>query len=556
MSTELPESNPLSSLTDFAAQSVYECRTLHNCKRSRTPMPTRLLEIFTIDGKYKLKVVESRQTGLIAPYVALSHCWGKTRQATTTASNLEEMKSNIPWSELSQNFRDAIATTHLLGYQYLWIDGLCILQGDKVDFEIESGRMSTVFANCDLMLSGDRARDGDAGLFTNANLSTKSWEPLVSKETQHGIRARYQKLHKISGTELGMYFNDFEEDRVYPLNRRAWCLQERLMASRILHFGVDELHWECMDERHCQCKVFGRHGKQFRTWKMEFEQLQSISCSVEQKCDLWQNICSQYSERLLTNWGDRLPAISGLVKHFIIDGSAQTKSSRPSGVSRDQLSLFTEVNLGDYLAGLWSKALMKGICWHADYRPGRRISPYVAPSWSWASVEGKVYWDVQPATQIEIRNATCTRSGLDDTGSVCDGLLDLTAQMISLKMFIANVRRPDGQWISCEHITGCDPVTGQDSYMGAYRPDTKSTVSCDYDFVSYDKSGISETDMRLIEKDVYGILLSASLVLCLEPCAKDNTFSRIGIIGSELDERILEKTRFFKNAQRKHIHIV
>lgn len=519
-------------------------------------MPTRLLEIFTVDGKYKMRVVEPRQKGLIAPYVTLSHCWGKTRQATTTASNLEEMKRDIPWSELSQNFRDAIAAAHLLGYQYLWIDGLCILQGDKADFEIESSRMSTVFANCDLMLSGDRARDGDAGLFTSTDLNTKSWEPVVSKETRYGIRARYQKLHKISSTELGMYFNDFEEDRVYPLNRRAWCLQERLMASRILHFGVDELHWECMGERHCQCKVFGRHGKQFRTWKMEFERLQSMKCSVEQKCDLWQNICSQYSERLLTNSNDRLPAISGLVKHFLPVGSAQAISSRPSDVSKDQLKLFAEVDLGNYLAGLWSKVLMKGLCWHADYRPGRRISPYVAPSWSWASVEGKVYWDAQEATQIEIHNATCTRNGLDDTGSVCDGLLELTAKIIPLKMFIANVQRPDGQWISCEHLTGHDPVTRQDTYMGAYRPDTKSTIPCDHEFVSYDKSDISKADTRLIEKEVYGILLSASLVLCLEPCAHDNTFSRIGIIGSEVDENILDKTRFFENAQRRRTRIV
>jgi hypothetical protein len=30
-----------------------------------------------------------------------------------------------------------------------------------------------------------------------------------------------------------------------PLNKRAWVLQERIMAQRILHFGKNQLFWEC-----------------------------------------------------------------------------------------------------------------------------------------------------------------------------------------------------------------------------------------------------------------------------------------------------------------------
>lgn len=32
-----------------------------------------------------------------------------------------------------------------------------------------------------------------------------------------------------------------------PLNQRAWVLQERLLAPRVLHFGPEQLTWECKE---------------------------------------------------------------------------------------------------------------------------------------------------------------------------------------------------------------------------------------------------------------------------------------------------------------------
>lgn len=35
-----------------------------------------------------------------------------------------------------------------------------------------------------------------------------------------------------------------------PLSGRGWLLQERLLASRTLHFGCEQLFWECRECRH------------------------------------------------------------------------------------------------------------------------------------------------------------------------------------------------------------------------------------------------------------------------------------------------------------------
>lgn len=76
----------------------------------------RLLKIRISARTYAINFVEG---AACEPYVTLSHCWGKMPAATTTVSTLEDRIRGIPWSMLTQTFKDAIALTEQLGYQYL-----------------------------------------------------------------------------------------------------------------------------------------------------------------------------------------------------------------------------------------------------------------------------------------------------------------------------------------------------------------------------------------------------------------------------------------------------
>ena len=76
-------------------------------------------------------------------YAALSYCWGeenvyKSAMLRMTKSNVAEMATGILLSDLPEVFRDAITTTRFLGIRYLWIDALCIAQGDREEWETES----------------------------------------------------------------------------------------------------------------------------------------------------------------------------------------------------------------------------------------------------------------------------------------------------------------------------------------------------------------------------------------------------------------------------------
>jgi hypothetical protein len=48
-------------------------------------------------------------------------------------------------SLLPPAFRDAIDISRRLDVRYLWIDSLCIIQDDQLDWQTESARMSTIY---------------------------------------------------------------------------------------------------------------------------------------------------------------------------------------------------------------------------------------------------------------------------------------------------------------------------------------------------------------------------------------------------------------------------
>jgi hypothetical protein len=102
---------------------VDHCTPNSLCDTPERPgLPTRVVDVGT-DGI--VKVVETK--GTRANYLCLSHCWGLEQIITTTKSTLEERMRGIEWENLSKTFQDAIALTRALGFQYIWIDSLCIV---------------------------------------------------------------------------------------------------------------------------------------------------------------------------------------------------------------------------------------------------------------------------------------------------------------------------------------------------------------------------------------------------------------------------------------------
>lgn len=85
--------------------------------------------------------------------------------------------------------------------------------------------------------------------------------------------------------------------------------------------------------------------------------------STDDRARAWDDLALQsYQKRLLSKDADRFPALSGLATRFQTAG------------------------LGKYVAGIWSNYALSMLLW--EVKIGRKSTTYVAPSWSWASIQG------------------------------------------------------------------------------------------------------------------------------------------------------------------------
>ncbi|KAB2107877.1 hypothetical protein AG0111_0g3621 [Alternaria gaisen] len=112
------------------------------------------------------------------------------------------------------------------------------------------------------------------------------------------------------------------------INKRAWVVQERLLAPRVLCFGHSHLFWECVEHDAAESYPNGLPvflQKQVLTNFQALEadtyirkiEAQGRQVDRDIACyEIWNKIISAYSETLLTVASDKLIALSGISKHM------------------------------------------------------------------------------------------------------------------------------------------------------------------------------------------------------------------------------------------------
>ncbi|OCK73973.1 HET-domain-containing protein [Lepidopterella palustris CBS 459.81] len=339
------------------------------CRSRESALPTRVLCVG--DETCEPYLYETRREE--APYIALSHCWGDIQNIhlTTTTANLKDRMASIPMATLPKTFSDAMLVTRELGMKYLWIDSLCIIQNDAEDWARESARMSEVYQNATLTISADGAANSSEGLFET-----------IKKRFSEEIPIPFQNLTDsgtiyVRETTLGpsyYYVHAIDHKENDPLRCRAWALQEWLLSDRIVHFARGELLWECKTLQLCQCQVvsqpltsWGSRGL-LATSKQYY--IKKSGGDRSGRYLYWKGVVQHFTRRQLTVQTDRLPALSGL--------AALSK--------RDAAQ--------DYVVGLWKSELPEALLWEVDREEeeSERFEDYYAPSWSWASVNGSIYF--------------------------------------------------------------------------------------------------------------------------------------------------------------------
>jgi hypothetical protein len=344
------------------------------------------------EGGIKLYITQ----GEIAPYICLSYCWGEIpNEAKTVQSNLEGFQSRIPWAILPRTFQEAVIVTRRLGVRYLWIDSLCIIQGDENDWRKEASRMCSVYQGSTLTIFATDSFDTRGGLFRKSpevDLSRK-----VLDGTTSGCRWEIHVAPDLIDIQKSLFY-----PKAFPLFSRAWVLQERLLSPCQLYFGASELEWKC------QNRIVSENPVKYPSKPVWIATSNFLALPGNKWIDHWHEVIKHYTSLNLSFESDRLPAISGIAKR--IAGSMNC----------------------DYLAGIWRNTLLEDLLWWKApsvpwYSP--RASKPLPPSWSWGSVGGPIDYFKFSESFCTIIECSCDPLGPDSFGQVISGRLTISGSL-------------------------------------------------------------------------------------------------------------------------------
>ena len=215
------------------------------------------------------------------------------------------MKASIEWSALLKTFNDAIKVCQSLGYNYLWVDSLCILQDDRKDWEIEAAQMGNVYRNADLVLAATSSIGDEHGFLDFRKISLGDHESTVLSTFPVTWLGNTYNIHV--STQLIHYTHYFAGE---PLSTRAWTFQERLLARRFLSFNQFEVHFECETSWRCECGTGDLAVDNHHPYNLQAMLTTADSAFIYS--EWYRKIIERYSQRYLTKSSDKLPAISAV----------------------------------------------------------------------------------------------------------------------------------------------------------------------------------------------------------------------------------------------------
>ncbi|KAI5926507.1 heterokaryon incompatibility protein-domain-containing protein [Camillea tinctor] len=405
------------------------CTTSHSCANAvpflagqynSGSWPSRLLDLKALDEDIRLVDVE----GPGISYAALSYCWGSdsTLHASyiTISRSLETSRQRIGYSSLPRTLKDAVTVCRALGINYLWIDALCIIQDSESDWQAESVKMGSIYSQALVTIAAAVGDNCNAGCF-NRRVGTVAPEIPVDTVEISAILGTGETSTLCFYREWrheDFFFERAEEISSSLLQARAWTFQERLLSTRILHYGPEMLYWECRECYGDEQYLRTRHNKDETLPGFTVNHLETHFHPKTKEREIvtrwYRNIIEQYSRRALTYEEDKFPAISAvaqLVRHY---------------------------TAAEYIAGVWSLNLQYGLFWKSV---GTKIehSSYVAPSFSWASCSNPVQWNEDP--QVHMAEAEFTINGYamehkddDPFGKLKSGWLSLTGHALKAKV--------------------------------------------------------------------------------------------------------------------------
>ena len=392
------------------------CADHVNCPNtSDVPLPTRVIEVLPPFGKQRSRLLVTN--GLKGRYITISYCWG-TQSTVLTHKNLAQFQKEIDPSLMSKTVQDALEITKSLGVPYLWLDAMCILQGSSQDKALEISRMASIYQSSYITIVAASAKNVDEGFLRPKKApSSANTIPFM----HNGFQASTVNIRRrLRNRELSWGIDP--EPPLEPVDSRAWTLQEQLLSERQLVYSTQTLQWRCKvvvanlgsskyvpqsDESWWSTSSVkfvrpdpmplllnqGTLDVRGGTKTLVHNEVEDVVIPIRSSASFlgqqaaeherlqklhtqWTHLIERYSLRSMTYASDKLVALAGIAEKF---GDA----------------------LGTrYVAGFWEDRLLEYLMWHPK-SGATRTSSYRAPSWSWASLDGRIAFDPNLATGVD-----------------------------------------------------------------------------------------------------------------------------------------------------------
>ncbi|KAL9108385.1 MAG: hypothetical protein Q9227_006845 [Pyrenula ochraceoflavens] len=302
-------------------------------------------------------------------YVALSYVWGPPRpdQFKTGKSNVHAFHQpgalSCNKSSLPRTIADAQVAADNLGYDYLWVDALCIVQDDDKDKQNQLKMMASIYNLASFTIVAASGDEADSGLPGVNGTPREHWQYVFG----HGASRFANRGFQLEPLMLGSAWFS-----------RAWTFQEFALSSRLLIFTGKQVY--------------------FLDGRQQFED--QASCFYQSETDVSRIILDPFDRQ----WGDERSIIPSC--HII------SQQPRPLANLRTTLSTYPARNLtyhsdalnafegiagylgqgfrGTFFNGLPSTCLEVCLCWQVPPSRDHPQSRQGFPSYTWASYHGKI----------------------------------------------------------------------------------------------------------------------------------------------------------------------
>ncbi|KAF1992900.1 HET-domain-containing protein, partial [Amniculicola lignicola CBS 123094] len=170
-------------------------------------------------------------------YIALSYIWGSTQPFRIKRDDFHSLQysagssivsyAQLARQKLPRTIRDAMFVVEAVGERYLWVDSLCILDDDEVEFKEMIHKMDTIYKSASFTIIAAGGEDADFGL----------------PGLYPGSRSIQYSTGSIDGVGLLSTEKNMRLD-LSPWAKRGWTYQEYQFSTKALVFVDDRVFLE------------------------------------------------------------------------------------------------------------------------------------------------------------------------------------------------------------------------------------------------------------------------------------------------------------------------